>query len=134
MGYKICTPGVQNFLGYRIVKWGTVPRNGVQLAALIYSPVLDGERKREWIHLCFVWYHLWMISYKTMIYSLSSLCDIDGRMKLCLKPSINKRQITRECLTLECFVNVVSLENNSLYFTHLNSKRKKYLNEILFNL
>ena len=24
MGYKMCTPGVQNSLGYRITKWGTV--------------------------------------------------------------------------------------------------------------
>ena len=23
-GYKICTPGVQNFLGYEMSKWGTV--------------------------------------------------------------------------------------------------------------
>ena len=39
MGYKICTPGVQNFLGYKMAKWGTVPQNGVRLATL--HPVQD---------------------------------------------------------------------------------------------
>jgi hypothetical protein len=31
----MCIPGVQNFLGYKMVKWGTVPQNGVRLAPLI---------------------------------------------------------------------------------------------------
>jgi hypothetical protein len=35
MGYKICTPRVQHFLGYEMAKWGIVPQNGVRLAALI---------------------------------------------------------------------------------------------------
>ncbi|CAF1191059.1 unnamed protein product [Adineta ricciae] len=34
MGYKYCTSGVQIFLGYKLSKWGTVPPNGVQMAAL----------------------------------------------------------------------------------------------------
>jgi hypothetical protein len=34
MGYKICTPGVQVFLGYEKAKWGIVPPNGVPVAAL----------------------------------------------------------------------------------------------------
>jgi len=34
MGYKIRTPGVQIFLRYKMLKWGTVPPNGVQLAGL----------------------------------------------------------------------------------------------------
>ena len=37
MGYKTRTPGVQIFAGYKKSKWGTVPQNGVQLAAL-FSP------------------------------------------------------------------------------------------------
>jgi len=37
MGYKICTPGVQHFLGYEMVKWGIVPQNGVRLAALFVT-------------------------------------------------------------------------------------------------
>jgi hypothetical protein len=35
MGYKMCTPGVQIFVGYKRSKWGTVPQNGVQLATLV---------------------------------------------------------------------------------------------------
>jgi hypothetical protein len=38
MGYKICTPGVQVFLGYEKAKWGIVPPNGVHMAALIPNP------------------------------------------------------------------------------------------------
>jgi hypothetical protein len=34
MGYKMCTPGVQIFLGYEKAKWGIVPPNGVHMAAL----------------------------------------------------------------------------------------------------
>ncbi len=33
----MCTPGVQNFLGCKMMKWGIVPQNGVRLAALIWS-------------------------------------------------------------------------------------------------
>jgi hypothetical protein len=35
MGYKICTSGIQNFLGYELTKWGIVPQNRVQLAVLV---------------------------------------------------------------------------------------------------
>ncbi len=37
MGYKMCTPGVQIFLGYEKAKWGIVPPNGVHMAALLMS-------------------------------------------------------------------------------------------------
>ncbi len=33
MGYKICTSGVQNFLGYEMAKRGIVPQNAAQFAA-----------------------------------------------------------------------------------------------------
>ncbi len=34
MRYKNCTPEVQIFLMYEPLKWGTVPRNGAQMATL----------------------------------------------------------------------------------------------------
>jgi hypothetical protein len=35
MGYKNCTSEVQFFSGYKMAEWGTIPQNGVHLAALV---------------------------------------------------------------------------------------------------
>ncbi len=44
MGYKIRTPGVQIFLRYKMLKWGTVPPNGVQLAGLLSTSISSRYR------------------------------------------------------------------------------------------